>query len=404
MNKKSLIEAVVLNGPLFYMSTTALMGMSFNMEEGAGMSYKLFMVLLFIFGTFPFVINTINHKLSQKAILPLVILTIYVLVGIVQLESDMPHFLQMGCFVIPAVCIALNMEQQRGLVEIMKWLDLFLPFFAISFVFMIRNIMFNVIEGVTAYDQSASYFAATCFFIDIYLLRYDKLYCKFSFLDNRWYRTIKLCLLPFFLVVTLFSGGRGATLSIFVCLLVNVDILKKIPARYWIKGVIVVLILLLIVMFGLGKLSEDYSALFEHNYERISALIEGGSIDVSASSGRDYIWRDAFNTWSDSPLLGYGLFSYLDHFYIRPHNIFLEIMLQGGFVLLVIFLYFLLRATLKFRKMKKQDKSQIFLMPFVLYSSTMLMFSGSYWFEPFFWFCLTYIYNFKLYGTKVITT
>lgn len=377
------------------MSTTVLMGKSVDIEEGAGMGYKVFMVLLFILGTFPFVLRIIKSKLNQKAVLPLAILIIYVLIGFVQLKSDMIHFLQMGCFVVPAVCIALNMNQQTGLAEIMKWLDLFLPFIAVSFVFMIRNIMFNVVEGVTTYDQSASYFAATCFFIDFYQLRYNNLYPKFSFLDNRWYRILKISLLPYFIVITFFSGGRGAAVSIFVCLLVNIDLIRKIPLKYWLKGLVIIIALLLVVMIGLSKLSADYADLFEQNYERISALIEGGNIDTSASSGRDNIWRDAFNIWSASPLLGYGLFSYMD-IYIRPHNVFLEIMLQGGLVLLTIFLYFLLRAFLKYRKMKKQDKGQVFLMPFILYSSTMLLVSGSYWFEPFFWFSFTYIYNYQL--------
>ena len=405
MNKKSLIETVVLNGPLFYMSATALMGKSINMEEGAGMSYIIFMGLLFLLGTFSFIKNIfVSKKISKKAILPLSILIIYLLTGYVQLQTDMSHFLQMGCFVVPAVCVALNMDPKIGLSEIMKWLDLFLPLFAVSFIFMIKNIMFNVMEGVTAYDQSASYFAATCFFVDFYLLRYDKLYNKFSFLDNRWYRILKISLLPFLIVVTFFSGGRGAALSIFICLIVNIDYLKEIPVRYWLKGVVIVLILLMIVIFGLGKLSADYSDLFERNFERIYSLIEGGKIDTSASSGRDKIWSDAINTWEKSPLIGYGLFSYLDHFYIRPHNVFLEILLQGGLVLLTIFLLFLLLATYKYKRMKRQDRRQVFLMPFVLYSSTMLLVSGSYWFEPFFWFCFTYIYSYRLYNRRAINT
>ena len=78
-----------------------------------------------------------------------------------------------------------------------------------------------------------------------------------------------------------------------------------------------------------------------------------------------------------------------------PHNLFLEIMLQGGLLYLTLFVFILMMAYGKYRKMLLFDKSQVLLMPFAIYTFTQLFFSSSFIFEPLFWFVLAYIYNFS---------
>lgn len=392
---KNLTNLLILNGPMIFMSLTALMGMRFDREEGAGGVYKAYMVMLFIFGVLPILKKVITGHFSSKFVLPLFVISVFIAVGLIQ-QLDSSFLLQMGCFAVPAICVALTMDQKTGLIGMMKWFELLLPLFAISFIFLIRNMMFVKLEGeVNSYDQSASYYAAFLFIIDIYILRY-KNYCQsFAFLDHKWFLFFKIFMLPYLLVVCFFAGGRGAVVLIIISLIFQANLLKKLPVHYYGKGCLIVIVLSIVVYFGIGKLSIDYFDLLEHNYERISALVEGGHIDTSASSGRDNIWKDAIDTWASSPLIGYGLFSYLDFFYIRPHNIFLEVMLQGGLVLLSILCYILLRTFIKYRKLLRTDHNQVFLMPFLLFTFVELSLSGSYWFEPFFWFVLVYIYNYS---------
>lgn len=396
-DRKNLINTLVLNGPLIFFSITALMGMRFSPEEGAGLLYKIYMAVLFVIGVNPIIKKFIKNQFENKYVLPLFVVVFYIFFGYIQLHDDGGFFMQMVCFTIPPICIALTMNQHEGLLGMMKWIELLLPIFAISFIFMIRNMLFVRLEGdLTSYDQSASYYAAFLFIIVVYLLRYNNVRPKFAFLDRKWVKAVEVILLPYFFVVCFFGGGRGAVVLIFVCLFFQVNLLKRIPIGYYWKGFFILIVLSFFVYIGIERLSDEYSDLLKHNFDRISALIEGGHVDASASSGRDKIWKDAFNTWTVSPLFGYGLFSYMDHFYIRPHNLFLEVMLQGGLVLLFILCYILFRAFIKYRRMLKIDKSQIFLMPFLLFTFTELSLSGSYWFEPFFWFVLVYIYSFNL--------
>lgn len=389
--RTNLLNTIILNGPMFYMSLAALMGVRFTYSEGAGPAYKIFMVFIFLLGIMPFCQLYYKMRYNLRKIFPLSILAVYIIVGLIQLGYDDPFFLQMVCFAIPPTCIAMTMNPQNGLSGIMKWMDLLLPLFSLSFVFMVINIYLNKLDDEGNYDQSASYFIAFCFLVDVYLLRYKNYYHCFHFLDKKWYTIFKILLLPYFVVVAFFGGGRGAFLTIIIGVVLNLGVFKKLNLKRLCTGCLITLLIVLLGGYGLSRLNADYFDLLTSNFERIYAVVEGGHIDTSASSGRDTIWADALKLWLDSPLYGFGLFSYLNHFYIRPHNIFIEMLLQGGILLLLVFCFILVRSVIKYWKMLHLDKKQIFLMPFIIYCSTILMLSGSYWFEPFFWFVLSYI-------------
>ena len=370
------------------------MGASYTEEEGAGPLYKIYMAILFSLGVYPLFKKFIKNQFRTKYVLPLLVIFVYVFLGFIQLHDDAGFFLQMVCFTIPPICVALTMDKHGGVIGIMKWFDLFLPILAFSFVFLIRNIVLIKMTGESAYGQNASYFAAYCFVVVVYLLRYKEYYSAFNILQNKWYTFFKLLLLPYFFAICIFGGGRGALVLISLCVFFNLDLLKRVSIRGLFKIGFFITFVLLIVLFLISKAGDYYDYIIS-GFDRVTILFDGGKVDASASSGRDYIWLDAINTWSLSPLYGYGLFSYLDHFYIRPHNIFLELLLQGGLILFFLFLIVLAQSFFKYKKMLRRDKGQVFLTPFILYISSLLMFSGSYWMETFFWFILTYIYAYN---------
>lgn len=397
VRKIDILNTLVLNGSLIYMSLCAIIGIRFDPEEGAGPIYKIYMAFLFLLGILIYLRGLINRKVyTVKEVLPLLVLAFYIFVGFFQLSLSSLFFIQMVCFSVPATCIALNMRKRSEFEGLMRMLDLLLPFFSLSFVFMVININLSKIEGDgAAYDQTASYFIAYCFLVDLFLLRYKDYYKSFHFLDNKWYRLFKVLLLPYFIVMAFFSGGRGAFVTILVGLFFNIGLVKKInPRKFWL-GMLSFIIILILVVSIINKLNEDFFDLLSTNFERIYALIEGGHLDTSASSGRDQIWAEAFDLFMDNPLLGYGLFSYMQYI-MYPHNFVLEILLQGGLIMMTIFVVFFVRAFGKFRKILKEDKRNILLLPFIIYSLTQLLFSGSYTFEPFFWFVLSYIYAYNL--------
>lgn len=401
MEVRSFINTLVLNGPLFFFCFAALLGIRFGSEEegGAGISYKLYMSVLLLMGTLLFVRDFLNRRVfTLKEILPLAVLFIYVLDGYIQGYAKDLIYLKMVCFSFPAICIALNMKEYNALANMMKWLDLFLPLFALSFVRMVINIYLSRLEGEGTYDQNASYMIAFCFLIALFSLRYSDYYPKFSFLDKKWYKVFKYCLFPYLIVMAFFAGGRGAFVTILVGLLFNVDLLKKL-SRQTIKKIllgVLVGVIVFIVLLGWFDKDGEIAEFFLLSAQRITALVDFQNMDSSAAtSGRDELYADAIGFFTESPVYGFGLFTYLKKIEMFPHNLFLEIMLQGGLLYLTLFVFILMMAYGKYRKMLLFDKSQVLLMPFAIYTFTQLFFSSSFIFEPLFWFVLTYIYNFS---------
>lgn len=401
MEIKNIINTWVLNGPLFFFCFAALLGIRFGSEEegGAGMSYKLYMSTLLLMGTLLFLRDFLNRRVfTLKEILPLAVLVVYMIDGYVQGYATNLVYLKMVCFSFPTTCIALNMKEHHALANMMKWLDLFLPLLALSFVRMVINIYLSRLEGEGTYDQNASYMIAFCFLIALFTLRYDDRYPKFSFLDKKWYRIFKICLLPYLIVMAFFAGGRGAFVTILVGLLFNIDLLKKL-SRQTIKKILFGFIggvIVSIALLGWFDKDGEIADFFLLSAQRITALVDFQNMDTSnATSGRDELYADAIRYFTESPVYGLGLWAYLLKIEMFPHNIFLEIMLQGGLLLLTLFVFILMMAYGKYSKMLQVDNSQIFLIPFAIYTFTLLLFSGSYIFEPLFWFVLTYIYSFS---------
>lgn len=395
MKKETIINTVILNGPLFYFSACALLGIRPDPEEGMGIMYKIYLVSLLLMGFFLWIKGVLKSKNSIAKALPLYILFVYIFVGYLQGFSEHRVFLQMLCFSVPATCVALNIKGREELAEIMKLMDLLLPILSLSFMFMVKNIYLAKMAYGGAYDQTASYLIAYCFLIDIFLIAHENDYPKFKFLDKKWYKMVKFCLLPYFVVLSFFGGGRGAFITIVVGLIfILVRNFKRVSIRKLLRICFGLIILLLLIFFVFGKLTGGYLELFSDNFGRVTSLYGQGGIDTSASSGRDELWTQSWFLIKGKPVIGYGLFSYLSQSN-WPHNIFLEVLLQGGIVLFIILIIILILSFSKYRRMLRFDKSQIWLMPLMIYVFTQLFFSGSYMFETYFWFSLSYIYNYR---------
>ena len=404
MRKETIINTLVLNGPLIYFSVFALLGYRADPEEGAGITYKIYMAFILILGVFLWFRGVLRNKNKLNKAFPLFVLLIYIITGILQGYAEHRLFLQMVCFSVPATCIALNMKGQGELAEVMKLMDLLLPVFAVSFIFMVRNIYASRIENLGSYNQNASYMIAYCFLIDIFLLLNNKNYPKFHFLNKKWYTIFKIILLPYFMVLSFFGGGRGAFITILVGFFIAIWVNRRHISLKMIAKVSLILVVSVgVLVFALGKLSDGFLTLLNDNFERITSLVDNGSINTSASSGRDEIWKNAWRLISDKPILGYGLFSYLEKI-VWPHNMFLEVLLQGGFVFLLFFIFVLLSAFGKYLRMMRLDKAQIWLIPLMIHVFTQLLFSGSYMFETYFWFSLTYIYNYRFIKKRIVVS
>ena len=124
--------------------------------------------------------------------------------------------------------------------------------------------------------------------------------------------------------------------------------------------------------------------------------IDSSGINMDGTSNRGMFYEKALNIFSENILFGHGIFRYTiraGEFY--AHNIFLDILVQGGIILMILFLFLLLCFFNKLRKILKYDSKSNLILIFVIYSFTQLLFTGIYLQDTFFWFSLAYVFSYS---------
>lgn len=131
---------------------------------------------------------------------------------------------------------------------------------------------------------------------------------------------------------------------------------------------------------------------FRTGYMRATQfLAPGGGINWEGTSGRDVVYLNTIHLIEQRPVLGYGLYGMWDVINYYPHNLFLEVLLQGGIVYLIIFSWMLLLFVRKLFRMVKTDRRYRILGILFLYPFVMLMFSGTYLNTSQFWFAVVFV-------------
>lgn len=230
-------------------------------------------------------------------------------------------------------------------------------------------------------------------------------FCAFSFLTilrhffNQHNLKFWRYLMYIFVLLVLFSGvilsgGRGGLMVVLAGLVVF--IIRKKGFIIFMKYLFFISILLFVISFFLIKSDFFFSDRLIASYDRLFSFISIDGIDMEGTSGRNDFYDIAIFNISKSLYFGYGIFGLVEslgEYY--PHNLFLEILLQGGLIYLLIFNTILICFLKKLYSLVKLKKDQDIILIPTIYSFVMLMFSSSYLQEPFFWFSLTYVFSYK---------
>jgi O-antigen ligase len=132
-------------------------------------------------------------------------------------------------------------------------------------------------------------------------------------------------------------------------------------------------------------------------YFRILEFVKlDGGINWEGTSGRNVVYQTTLQLIEQRPILGYGLFGMWDVYSSYPHNLFLEVLLQGGVFYLLIALIVLFYFAIKLAHLIRKDMRFRILIVLFIYPFVMLMFSGTYLSTPMFWFVIIYVMNSRL--------
>lgn len=156
---------------------------------------------------------------------------------------------------------------------------------------------------------------------------------NFRLIKGVYFKYLLICsLVPLFLII-LFSGSRGALLSLLISVvaIIYFSNLKK-SLKVSIFGFFI-----LIGVYLIFHISSDYSIV-----ERMNSSINDGE-----TAGRDRIWKGALDIYFNYPVIGVGEGGYYKEIYDRigeykdTHNIFLYLLCCGGSLSFIFFVGFL---------------------------------------------------------------
>jgi len=194
------------------------------------------------------------------------------------------------------------------------------------------------------------------------------------------------------LVCSILYAGRGGMLLALAYVVVFYFISTRRSGNTQNRLVmIVVYIAIFIILFlALGHIV-DSSPVLKQRFGRIFSYIGEGGIDLSQTSNRDILYTKALEHIGHSPLFGYGIlgYEYLDGLNRYPHNIALEILIEGGIVYLLIWVFIVISGYRKMKRIKNTSLYELYLIVF-MFSVVKLMFSSSYSYEMLFWFSIVF--------------
>ena len=343
-----------------------------------------------------FIYNSLRNGLGGRGIIMLFVslffLTVYVL--------DPPHSkvgIQDGYLFfaesLPAILIAIVLAKTDQLNTLSRYYDVLNIVLTISLLLNFKMFTSGAIGGIagTTNYQALAYTAAFAFSINIFSLLAGSFYPeRFGFFKSWFFYVVELMFLPVQILACIMSGGRGGAVLIILSFIIVVFYAYKWEKRIS-RTIVTILGITVLGFFVLRVLPDQYSEPILNGLNRQFSYISKSGIDMGETSNRDIVYAEALAAFRERPAFGYGLFKYADRLGSYPHNIFLQVMVQGGVFYLLLFAIFMLALFIKAFKMLN-DSSNSLLIIIALYPFVLLMFSGSYTRDPLFWFLVTYLF------------
>ena len=400
MNRKNKsLESIVyfLNlyfGMIFFV-VYGILGLTYTGSSGDSTfvySYMALDILVLIY----FIYNSLRYGMGGKGIIMLIIALIFLAVY----YFDPPHSedgIQDGRIFlaesVPAILIGIVLAKTNRLNTLARFYDVLNIVLTIGLLLNFRMFTSGAIGGLagTTNYQALSYTAALAFSINIFGLLAGSFYPdRFKFFNSSIFYVIELLFLPVQILACIMSGGRGGAILIilsFIAVFYYVNKWKKKKS----KTIFTLLGVAAIGLLVLSILPEQYSDPIFNGLNRQFSYISRGGIDMGETSNRDITYGEALEAFNESPAFGYGLYKYADRLGYYPHNIFLQVMVQGGIFYLSIFILCMIVLFVKAFRMLR-DSSNSLLIIIALYPFVQLLFSGSYTRDPLFWFLVTYLF------------
>lgn len=292
------------------------------------------------------------------------------------------YFLSMGVRFIPAVLTGMYMLSHD---DIMKKVEYALLPFILLYTIILASVAFTANIGVNIAQtfntdflnyQSISYYSIFAFGFNMYLI----VQCSNSYTRYRRYILIALAILQ--VIITIMAGGRGA--FVLGCVFTLYFALKHITFSKLISYILIGLAVLLTINAILSD-----NEIFKMGFERIFNFF--GNTEAIGTDNRWIRWNLAWNAFTKSPVFGHDLGSVFYEVGFYSHNIFTDMLCEGGVVLFLIFIFVLMKFIRASQILITEDYRNEIIVIVFLCSFVMNSFSGYYLSDTGIWLSLTYV-------------
>lgn len=402
---KKYIPLIIIFGIDLFFSTSTLLGYKYQGKESSSI-YIIYNIILFVISLF-LIFNELILKKSKCNRNQLILLTVpfialffYLLTVLFSAHSSLTttRFLYFILWGLPSLYMGIYLSNNKDRINnIGKLMDVVMLILSLSTLINTIDSISNgtrVSVGGATY-QNASYMAAYAFGINLYYIFYGNNHSRFKFTTNKLYKVVCILLLIVQFIGVLSSGGRGGFILIVIYILyITISIIYKKNRVNSLKYILLMGVAILSITIVLPKLMQI--SIFNNSVERVLSYLSPEGIDMSRTSGRDLVYGSAIELIKQSPIIGYGIFGFWKIYGAYPHNLFLEILLQGGVVMLFISIIIIILLLRRIIYMVRYNEELRIILIIFLYPITMLMFSGTYTNNSIFWFCISFIFSYRL--------
>lgn len=382
----------VLEAPVFF-ATYAIIGKTYEGSESTPV-YAIYMAVLLVIQVFYFLKR---RRITKREFMWLIVPILFVAFAwlfakIYRQEVNSNNLRNIILWQYTGMLLAMNVNTYKvdkcisnSLIVLMlvitvgAILTILIPFLRGRSLYVIAG---HSLTGSTF--QAQSYYVALSVGINLFL------FSSSNSKGNNKILTYIILGVQFFCSI-LYAGRGGMVLALVYVAIYYMHANKKdISASNRLLKAFAFISAVLVVFLVLGHIIESNSIL-QQRFGRVFSYIGSGGIDLAQTSNRDILYTKALGYIGKSPLFGYGIlgYEYLDGLNRYPHNIALEILLEGGIVYLLLWLFIVISGYRKMKRIRNSNLYKLYLIVF-MFSIVKLMFSSSYSYEMLFWFSIVF--------------
>jgi len=404
---KGFLTLFVVYGSMIFWAFNNLIGIYYDGKESSN-SYILYWLTVLILTLSVYIFSKFKNKLTitlmefSLLFLALIILAGYIITFYLRGSSDpvMSTIYSFGTISISSLLIGFSISRKKMNIESFAYFSdimmlvcsmIFLPKI---FTLIISGMGINDIKAYFSSYQSLGYMITVLYGLNLYYLIYYKS-LKYSVLkNNKAILKIKWILLICQAIGILYTGARGP--MIFFASITLILLYGSNNKKFIIKIFVIALLLLSLIVIILPFTTFDSNTnIAMQGIYRFFSLFDkqtfiATSGDTSAST-RIILYKESIDLIYHSPIWGYGLGSsyYLLGFY--PHNLLLELLIDGGVLWANLWLILIFKVFKKIFMLCKKDPVNYIILILAVKFMVMLMFSGSYVTSGELWFTLSYV-------------